>query len=462
MNERLVRHVLYPLHERLKRKPTFRRLEELEQTQWLSPERLAEYQFARLQQLLDFAYAHVPYYRSVLDEHGLPAGRVQSPDDLRRLPFLTRELIRSRFDDLRARTPLPHVHQRSSGGSTGAPVTVLVDMGRMGFGEAARMRAQRWFGVDVGAREIVLWGSPIEITRQDRIRQVRDWCLNSRLLSAFDMGEEALARHAAVIRRCRPTKMYGYASALSLLAGYFERESLPPPRGLRAVFATAEPLFDFQRKTIEAALGCPVGVEYGCRDGGLVALECRDGGLHIAAEGMYVEILDPDAEGRGEIVLTNLESKAFPIIRYRTGDMGSFDPSPCHCGRSLPKLRAVEGRRTDFLVTPGGRVLHALSAIYILREMPAIREFRIVQEAINRLVLHLVLRQPIGPAEEASLRVQFAAVFGSDMRLKIVRTTSLPRTASGKFRYVESQVAQAVLERLMAPTQTKERPLDDR
>jgi phenylacetate-CoA ligase len=453
MNDRLVRHVLFPLHERLKRKPTFRWLAELERTQWLSPGQIAEYQFARLRRLVDFAYAHVPYYRATLDEHGVQPQRLQSPLDLRDFPFLTRELIRTRFDDLRAHASLPNVHKRSSGGSTGSPVTVLVDMNRMALGEAGRLRAHRWFRVEPGAREIVLWGSPIEITRQDRIRQIRDWCLNSRLLSAFDMGEKALERHLAAIYRHQPVKMYGYASSLYLLAAYVEHHEALPPPSLRAVFATAEPLFDFQRKTIESALGCQVGVEYGCRDGGLVALECPDGGLHILAEGMVVEILDPDADGRGEIVLTNLESHAFPIIRYRTGDIGSLDPSPCACGRGLPKLRGVEGRRTDFLVTPGGRVLHALSAIYILRELPAVREFKVVQEAIDRLVVHLVLRQPLGPAEEASMRAQFAAVFGSEMRVKIVRTDTLPRTASGKFRYVESRVAQAVLERLMGRPQ---------
>src|SRR5215470_2757515 len=307
VNDKVVRRVLYPLHERLKRKPTFRRLEELEHTQWLSPERIAEYQFTRVQRLLEFAYAHVPYYRTLLDKHRLPGGRLESPNDIQSIPFLTRELIRTRFDDLRARARLPRVHKRSSGGSTGAPVTVLVDMARMGFGEAARMRAQRWFGIPVGAREIVLWGSPIEASRQGLVRKMRDWCLNTRLLSAFDMSEESLARHAALIREFRPTKLYGYASAICLLAEYFERESLPHPRGLRAVFTTAEPLFDFQRKTIETVFGCRVAVEYGCRDAGLVALECPAEGLHIAAEGMYVEILDPDDEGRGEIVLTNLE-----------------------------------------------------------------------------------------------------------------------------------------------------------
>jgi len=453
MNDRLVRRVLYPLHERLKRKPTFRWLAELERSQWLSPEQIAEYQFTRLRRLVEFAYEHVPYYRTTLDEHGVPPQRLQSPHDFRDFPFLTRELIRTRFEDLRARASLPNVHKRSSGGSTGSPVTVLVDMNRMGISEAGRLRAQRWYGVEPGSREIVLWGSPIEITRQDRVRQIRDWCLNSRLLSAFDMGEKALERHLAAIYRHRPAKIYGYASSLYLLAGYMERQqALSPPR-LKAVFTTAEPLFDFQRKTIEAALNCPVGIEYGCRDGGLVALECPEGGLHILAEGMYVEILDPDADGRGEIVLTNLESQAFPIIRYRTGDIGSLDPSPCHCGRGLPKLRGVEGRRTDFLVTPGGRVLHALSAIYILREIPGVRDFRIVQEALDRLVVHLSPRQSIGKTEEASLRAQFAAVFGSDMHVKIVRADTLPRTASGKFRYVESRVAQTVLERLMGPTQ---------
>ena len=79
MNERLVRRVFYPLHERLKRKPTFQRLAELERSQWLSPELLGEYQFSRLRSLVEFAYAHVPYYRAILDDHGLTPQRLQSP-----------------------------------------------------------------------------------------------------------------------------------------------------------------------------------------------------------------------------------------------------------------------------------------------------------------------------------------------------------------------------------------------
>ncbi len=449
MNERLVSRYLFPLHERLKGKPTFRLLDELEASQWLPPRRLEEYRLRRLRRFLEFVHEHVPYCRALFDEHGLRPRSVHSFEDLGHLPFLTRDILQTRFDDLRARATLPGVHRRSSGGSTGTPVTVLVDMERMGMGEAGRLRAHRWYGVEPGTREIVLWGTPARTGALERVRQLRDRLLNTRVLSAFDMGDQGLRRHAATIQRVRPTQMFGYASAFHLVASHFQRERLDPPGGLKAVFTTAEPLFDFQRKTIEAALGCPVGVEYGCRDGGLVALECPSGGLHILAESMHVEILDPDVDGRGEIVLTNLDSRAFPILRYRTGDIGALDPTPCPCGRSLPKLRGVEGRRTDFLVTPSGRVLHALSAIYVLRDSRAVREFRVVQDAPDHLLVEVVPSGAFGEAEQAALRAQFVPAFGSDLRVSFEAREEISRTAAGKFRYVESRIAPAVLERLM-------------
>jgi len=449
MNERLVSRYLFPLHERLKGKPTFQLLAELEASQWLSPRRLEEYRPRRLRRFLEFVHEHVPYCRALFDEHGLRPRSVHSFEDLGHLPFLTRDILQTRFDDLRARATLPGVHRRSSGGSTGTPVTVLVDMERMGMGEAGRLRAHRWYGVEPGTREIVLWGTPARTGALERVRQLRDRFLNTRVLSAFDMGDQGLRRHAATIQRVRPTQMFGYASAFHLVASHFQRERLDPPVGLKAVFTTAEPLFDFQRKTIEAALGCPVGVEYGCRDGGLVALECPSGGLHILAESMHVEILDPDVDGRGEIVLTNLDSRAFPILRYRTGDIGALDPTPCPCGRSLPKLRGVEGRRTDFLVTPSGRVLHALSAIYVLRDSPSVREFRVVQDAPDHLLVEIVPSGAFGEAEQAALRAQFVPAFGSDLRVSFEAREEILRTAAGKFRYVESRIAPAVLERLM-------------
>jgi len=455
MNPVLVGKVLFPLHERHKGKTTFEWLRRLNVSQWWPSERLLEYQSARLRTLVRFAYDHSPYYRESFDRRGAAPAMLREVDDLRRLPTTTREILRERFDDLRARPYRRRVERLTTGGSTGAPVAFLADGLRHGFDEGARLRGHGWFGLRPGAREVVLWGSPIEAGGQGALKSVRDALLNSRLLSAFDMGEAALAGYAQAIVRYRPQKMFGYASALYLLARYCEAIRWSRPRDLKAIFATAEPLFDFQRKTIESAFQCAVAVEYGARDAGLLATECPAGGLHVPAEGIIVEIDAPDAEGVGEIVVTNLQSFAFPLIRYRTGDLGSLETGPCSCGRQLPRLRGVVGRRTDFLVLPDGRCLHALAVIYPLRDTPRLREFRMVQERMDRVVVQLVVEPDFSADDEADLRARVGIVLGGRVTIVVERLATLPTLPSGKFRYVISHVAEQRLDAMLSRAEAR-------
>ncbi len=437
----LAGRVIFPLQERLKGKPTFRRLAELERTQWLTPDALAELTFCRVRRHLDWVYREVPHYRRLLDAHELPPSRIASLDDFARVPCLTKDDLQRRFDDLQPRTRLAGAQRVATGGSTGAPVTVLVDRERTAFTDAARLRAHRWWRADVGVPEVVLWGSPHELTKQDVVRTVRDRLLNSYLLSAFDLGEAALARYADAVRRRRPVKLYGYASALYLLARYLERTGFRSGDGWpRVVFTTAEPLYDFQRAVIERVFGAPAAVEYGCREGGLIANECPDGGLHVPAEGMHVEIDAADGGARGEIVITNLDSWAMPIVRYRTGDIGELDTRPCRCGRGLPRLARVDGRSTDFLVTATGKVMHALAVIYILREAPALRAFQVVQETIDRVVVRVVPDDGFVPATATAIAARVRQLFDDAAEVEVAVVDAIERAASGKHRYVISRV----------------------
>ncbi len=441
MHPFFARRVIFPLQERLKGKNTYAVLTDLERSEWLPKSAILELQFKQLHKQLDFAYQHVPYYRRLFDEYGIRTERIKDFSDFRRIPFLTRDLLRDQFDALKSDIAMRGVQKMSTVGSTGSPVAVLIDPVRNSFIDAARLRSHRWFEADMGVREIVLWGSPIEVTRQDRIRVARDRLLNSRLLSAFDLGEKNLADYSDIIHRYRPVKMYGYASALYALARYFHETKRKPPDSLKVVFATAEPLFDFQRKTIEAAFGARVAVEYGARDAGLMANECPQGGLHIPAEGMVVEIDPVDADGRGEIVVTNLDSRAMPIIRYRTGDVGQLAPTPCSCGRGLPVLKTIEGRQTDFIVTPEGRIIHALAVIYILRECPQINSFQIVQESLDKIIATIVPRAELPVAVREKIVQGLQKALGSPISIEIVTAATIPLTASGKHRYVISKVA---------------------
>src|SRR5262245_25724504 len=294
----LVRRAIFPLHEWLKRKPTYACLAGLERSQWLSADSLRDLQFRRLKQHLEYAYREVPYYQRVMSEHTVRPAQITSFEDFARIPTLTREDIRRHYHDLVARCRIPGARPISTGGSTGAPVPVMPDRVKASFGDAARMRAHRWFGVDVGAPEIVLWGSPIELSRQDAIRSMRDWLVNSTCLSAFDMGEAALARYTQILEKKAPVKIFGYASAVYLLARYLRRVGWTPTADPPVIFVTAEPLYPFQRSLIESVFGARVAVEYGARDAGLIANECPHGGLHVNAEGIYVE-LDASTPGAG-------------------------------------------------------------------------------------------------------------------------------------------------------------------
>jgi len=455
MHSIFARRVLFPLQERIKGKNTHTVLRELQKSQWLSANRILELQFDCLKRQLEFAYQHAPYYRHLFDQHDTAPNQIKDFNDFRRIPFLTREHLRAQFESIRANVTIRGVQKISTGGSTGSPVTVLVDPVRNSFIDAARLRSHRWFDADMGVREIVLWGSPIENTKQDYLRYMRDRLLNSKLLSAFNMGEANLARYVEIILRYRPVKMYGYASALYLLARYFQDTNRRPPPSLRVVFATAEPLFDFQRETIEEVFGAKVAVEYGARDAGLMANECPNGGLHIPAEGMVIEIEGSDKGGLGEIVVTNLFSRAMPIIRYRTGDVGELGSEPCSCGRSLPLLKKIEGRQTDFLVAMDGRILHALAVIYILREMAAVKEFQVIQESLDRVVIRMVAENSFSKEDESSIVLRVRKLLGEEVEVVVDKTAEIPRPRSGKFRYVTSHVAEAYMEQM---TRRKDSP----
>jgi phenylacetate-CoA ligase len=439
------RSIVFPLQEAIKGKSTLRMLKDLERSEWLTPGKVLDLQLQNLRRHLEYAYSTVPYYRTLWHEYGIRPSQIKDLKDFQKLPFLTRDILRQHFDRLRSNSVTRRVQKISTGGSTGSPVTVLVDPERTGFVDAVRMRAHRWFDADVGVKEIVLWGSPIETSKQDYVRCLRDRFLNSRLLSAFKMGDADLTRYCELISSYRPVKIYGYASAIFLLAKFWEKLNRKPPVGLKVIFTTAEPLFDFQRQLIQEVFGVKVAVEYGARDAGLMANECPEGSLHVPAEGMVVEIINANSDGLGEIAVTNLHSKAMPIIRYRTGDMGVLEESPCSCGRGLPRLKQIDGRQTDFLIATDGRVVHALAVIYILRDMSGIKEFQVVQQALRHIIIRVVPEHALTADDHLLIIKNVRRLLGAEVEVDVETVSQIPPLPSGKFRYVVSHVAERTI-----------------
>lgn len=439
----LVSRFLFPVHERLKRHDTVALRRLMEEVQWWSPDRIAAFQLQRLRELLQDVSVNVPYYRELFLKLGFDPASVQSASDLQRLPFLTKSVIRANTEALK------HAHAQglarfNTGGSSGEPLIFFIGNKRVSHDVAAKWRATRWWDVDIGDPEIVVWGSPIELGKQDRIKHWRDKLLRTQLLPAFEMSETKLDQFIATIRAVRPRMLFGYPSALTHIAKHAQKRGVDMTDvGIKVAFVTSERLYDEQRSTIGQVFGCRVANGYGGRDAGFIAHECPAGNMHLTADDIVVEIINEAGEvqpagSAGEIVVTHLSTNDFPFIRYRTGDIGVLGATPCSCGRGLPLLQDIQGRSTDFVVAADGTVLHGLSLIYILRDLAGVQSFKVVQES-KAMTRVLLVTDAAFSHDSVDLIVKgFKQRLGDSVQIQVDLVYNIPAEKSGKFRYIVS------------------------
>jgi len=442
----LARRLVYPLQERLLKRPTFAYLEDLEQSQWLTREAMDELQEQKLASLLGAAYQYCPWHRERISAAGInPAGRV-SLADLRRLPTMDKKDAVAHGEQMVWAGVPGGTFQYNTGGSSGQPLIFYYGRRRQASDAAGRMRSRRWWGVEPGDPEVYLWGAPVELDKTDRVKALRDRLLNQLVLNAFEMSTARMDEYARAIQSFRPHCLYGYASSVALLAAHVLERGirLRLPR-LKVVCTTGEPLFDHQRQLIGEAFGVPVANEFGSRDIGFTAHENPQGQLLLISESIVLEVLDeqgqPVAPGEsGEAVMTALESFAQPFIRYRTGDVVRLSDEACRAGRGLHVIGEVLGRTTDFVVRTDGAIMHALAVIYVLRAVPGVGEFKIVQHSLQDIEVQVVPDARWNEDSRAAIEYGLCQRLGKDVRIDIQLVEAIPPEASGKHRYVVSHV----------------------
>lgn len=443
---RLIAGALFPLHELMKRHTTVAVRKQLEQSQYWPRARIEALQLERLRALLLRAGQKVPYYREQFAAIGFdPARDLHGLADLARLPLLDKAAIRAHGEALKA-DDAEGLARFSTGGSTGEPLSFYIGRLRVSHDVAAKWRATRWWNVDIGDPEIVVWGSPIELGAQDRVRMLRDRLLRTELLPAFETSAAQLDRFLARIRARRPKMLFGYPTVLSHIARHAEQKGQRmDDLGIRVAFVTSECLYDAQREQITRVFGCPVANGYGGRDAGFIAHQCPAGGMHITAEDIIVEVLGEDgrpvAPGQaGEVVVTNLLTGDYPFIRYRTGDIGVLDTAACSCGRTLPLVREIKGRTTDFMILKDGTVLHSAALAYVMRDLPEVQAFKIIQETLDWTRLQVVLAEPLSEALRTRLRQGFERRLGAGVKVDVEQVAAIAPEKSGKYRYLVSKL----------------------
>lgn len=411
---------------------------------WAPPGEVAREQEKRLRELLRIAVS-APYWKTVIEQSGIEPDRF-TLSDLRRLPFLTKDLLREHESEMRVPTARGS-YANYSGGSTGVPIRFYQDFDYKVHMSVSTRLCNEMAGTFPGVRMAKLWGAPQDKRQiESAWGRARLWLLNHRYLDSFDMGPERMGRYHLELEDFQPDVIQAYASSIHLLALHLRRHGIRPTYPRVAIISAAERLTSRMREEIEAVFPVRVFNRYGSREVSAMAAECdRHAGLHVTWAGHIVETIDPatlePVRGRpGELVITVLHNHAMPFLRYRIGDVGQIEDSPCACGRTSPRLLDVLGRTSDNFLMPDGRIVHGEYFTHLFYGRPEVRQFQFIQNSVEDYELHLVPGTGYGGESGAGLEEEIRSLIGHSARLRIVIREEIPKTASGKYRFTISRV----------------------
>ncbi|MET3106081.1 phenylacetate-CoA ligase [Oxalobacteraceae bacterium GrIS 2.11] len=333
-------------------------LKSLRAWQFESPEQLNARTQKQLEQYFNELREAVPMFRQVT--------RFED------LPIIDKPFVNQHLNELMNPNFKGAVIRKKTGGSTGVPLIYYTGVQSQSYLWAGIYLSWEVAGFKFGDKVAFLAGPSLFATGYKQSIYFR--LLNVTLLSAFNMTAETMSEYGRQLQNSAIRLLYGYPSAVHLLARHFLDAGKTLSTNLRGIVCTAETMTPVMRKDIEAAFGVPCYSQYGCHDAGVSAFECEHrNGFHLISTRSYTEVL-PD----GQFISTDLSNRTMFMPRYNTGDIVRQSGRQCPCGRGFPLLDEVLGRQNDMVVDTRGTTVHSLFFIYLFREDVRILSFQVI------------------------------------------------------------------------------------
>jgi len=367
----------------------------------------------KLRALINDAHQNVPYYRSLFDSAGLVPEDIRSVGDLRYLPVTTRDQLRAAGPDRIGRnTDLATCRVIHSSGSSGKPWAVYRTPHEDRLRRAMELRSMVAAGVR--PRDLVASLGPHRPGARPMLGRFGLFRV-AQVSPLLPVDEQV-----RYLREIKPTVFWVYPTALRALLAQID--SLSEVVRPRMIITSAEPLDDVLRQRVLTDRQVDMRNFYGSVENGRISWECAaHEGLHINADGTIVEFEDDvDVPGAGKsVVVTNLSSRAAPYIRYHLGDRCKLISQRCSCGSSLPLMEAPLGREWDVIQLPSGRLLSPWGCNVFLRNLENLKQFRLIQERVDLLVLQLRFSVPPASSLLDRLKGQLQQHMGEPVTLRI-------------------------------------------
>lgn len=412
------------------------------QSQWKSYEELKILQNKKLKAILKFSYENIPLYHEKFKQVKLKPEDIRTTEDLIKLPYLTKEEVQNNYPKgiVAPQVDIPKCWTPHTSGSSGKPLTIVYDKKAEDFEKACDLRPNLSCGQGLFDKWVVIT-SPISIQHKtlDKKWFQRFGLFSQKYISLF----EDTTKQISILEKLQPEVLDGYSSALYLIAKELKasgNNKIKP----KIVFGTSDMLTTEMRNVISSAFDAEIYDQFGSVEMGRTAWECpKHTGYHIDMEAVVMEFIKDDehvAPGeRGEIVYTNLYNHAMPFIRYQIGDVGIATDEKCACGRGLPLMKIIEGRKDDFIKVPNGRVFPPTIWIIILM-CYNIESYKVIQEKLDYITIKIIPKSNFDQTSIADIKNKAKDVLGHEVAINIEIVDEIQREKSGKMKAIVSKV----------------------
>ncbi|PCI79788.1 MAG: hypothetical protein COB20_04180 [SAR86 cluster bacterium] len=417
-------------------------LQQLNESQWWSADKLVTAQLQQFKKLIVYATSHSKFYRQHLAGIDVTSLDLES---LHNIPILTRAQLQ-RNNEIIDCDPLPEAHGRvtesMTSGSTGFPVKFRTTALTSTVWNAINMREQLWhdrefdkvsasirwrgdaIGLPPNGVEFEDWGLPASLFRKSG----RGYFLNS---------SADIPAQISWLQKLQPSYLMTHPSNLRALMAQL-RSDETTLQGLLEVRTVGESINDELQVDVAEQFNAKLVDLYSSEELGYMAIQCPvQTHYHVQSESVLLEVLREDGSAcernePGRIVVTSLRNYATPLIRYEIGDYGEL-AEPCSCGRGLPVLKTIHGRVRNMLRHPDGSTRWPNFGFREFMQVAPLRQFQIVQHSLDEIELKVVVDQRLTEEQEARIKDILKENLGHPFAVKLSYHAALPRSASGKF-----------------------------
>ena len=404
-----------------------------------SRDQLENYRNDKLRGLIAHCYANVAYYRRVMEERQVCPEEIECAEDLRKLPILTKDIIRNHSNELRAKNIFDmNTYLVRTGGTTGERVQICRTKECAAWANMCFERGLSWGGKSVDEPAVRLFGGSLGVDRTSLTRRLGTICRGDFFIPAYELRLDNARSYIARIRRSRCRFIIGYPSTIYRLA-VLSRE-LGQEIEFAVAFPTAELLLPEWEETIRKTFKCSILPYYGCGEVNSLGFSAPEtNGYLIPEEHALIEVMQTDGitqlYGDGRFLITDLDNYAMPIIRYVNGDAGKI--SGLNGQFPFSRIERLDGRSNSMLMTEKGDLISGVIGVSVFRFTTSVKSYRIIQEEPLRIIIKVVPKEDSVSDNDERLVVDLLRKYlGSKMKISIERVKDLPVPPSGKSVFV--------------------------